>query len=42
MLEMRVLLGEQREELELQSGGGVSVLGGAEKLAGGGGCGPNC
>lgn len=31
---------ERREELELQSGGGVSVLGGAEKLGGGGGCGP--
>lgn len=31
---------EHREELELQRGGGVSILGGAEELGGGGGCGP--
>ena len=31
-----------RDELQLQSSGGVSVLGGASKLGGGeGGCGPN-
>lgn len=30
---------ELREELQHQSSGGVSVLGGAEKLGGGGGCG---
>lgn len=28
------------EELELQRGGGISILGGAEELGGGGGCGP--
>lgn len=42
MLKMsEVDLCERREGLQLQSSGGVSVMGGAGKLGGRGGCGQN-